>query len=75
MFDERSEEFRSPGKTRNQITLRKTSVFKAYICNATKDGLPLLGISPIQKAEIPHKICNICSTSSSNNNEHKSDLK
>ena len=40
MSDERSEEFRSLGKTRNQITLRKTSVFKVYSCKATEDGQP-----------------------------------
>jgi hypothetical protein len=46
MSDDRREEFRSRGKTRNQITLRKTSVFKAYDFKATEDGLPCIGVAP-----------------------------
>jgi len=46
MSDDQREEFRSREKTRNQITLIKTSVFKAYDFKATKDGLPCSGVAP-----------------------------
>jgi hypothetical protein len=40
MFDDRREEFRSSGKTRNQINVKKISVFEVYDFNMTEDGQP-----------------------------------